>query len=233
MVGGSRFIVGAIVGGVHPGDDLRGLRDGCGDGLQPPEWVYDALCQAVCGDLPGAFLRYCGPVSQNLLVMLADYAATFALEQCGALVGQWKRINNVIIELLQNVRMHGVGLPSGSKEQPGALLVAFTGEGLAIQVFNVAPSAVVGRIRAQLQVLNRDNPDNLRARYRIQLVNGRHTAKGGAGLGLIKVVRQSAQPLRFRATALVQGVCLLCFSTMLPFVRGSAFVAQQDLALDS
>lgn len=197
----------------------------CGSGAQQARSVYCALCRVAQQSLQTSFILYCGPVSQTLLVYLADYATAFALQQCSALEVHRKHICNVVIELLQNVRMHGMGLPGGTKEQPGVLSVGFSSEELVIQVCNVAKCSAVEAIQKQLQQLNQDDPDTLRARFRVQLVKGQHSEKGGAGLGLIKVVRQFAQPLHLHSTALEEGLCLLCFSIALPCTCMAASLA--------
>ncbi len=98
-----------------------------------------------------------------------------------------KRLFNVLVEALENVHRH---TPKDLEESVFALLVRRDG-GYGLSVGNALPSASAAVLADRVATLNHMDEADLREHYLKLLANEGRTERGGAGLGLLTMVRKS------------------------------------------
>jgi len=104
-----------------------------------------------------------------------------------------KRMFSILIEGLQNIRLHGE--LDNQDRQLGYLLISNTKSSYKITMANIVKSEDVDTIIAFIDRINNFSQENLRETYLSVLSNEFLTKKGGAGLGFITTRTKSGNPL--------------------------------------
>ena len=109
-----------------------------------------------------------------------------------------KRTFYILIECIQNVNRHHFNT-SKKPYLPKELFFVQGDQGhFNITSGNVMKSSDMPSLRSKLMKLNSLSPEGLNAHYKTILKETVLTSKGGAGLGLIEVVRKSSNKIRFK-----------------------------------
>jgi hypothetical protein len=108
-----------------------------------------------------------------------------------------KRIVNVLIEILQNIFNHGEDF-SVIDHQSFKYSLAKSGSDYFISTENFIKTANVKGLVNKLNSYLALNDEDLTNTYRKTLVNGDFTTKGGAGLGLIHIIRKTGGNLDYK-----------------------------------
>ncbi len=117
-----------------------------------------------------------------------------------------KRVVSVLVEGLENILHH-----SGREQVAfGSVLVACTGDSYRIVLVNQLDPASAALLQHRIHVLNTMHAVLLKEHYLELLTNGRRSAKGGAGLGLLIMARLSSRPMRVSVTCTGTDKALLC-----------------------
>lgn len=106
-----------------------------------------------------------------------------------------KRMFSILLEGLQNIRLHGKHDEKG--EQLAFLVIAANEDSYKIHMANMIENSEVQKITSYLEELNGFEDSVLKERYLSVLSNEFMSAKGGAGLGLI-TTRMKSGPLGSR-----------------------------------
>lgn len=106
-----------------------------------------------------------------------------------------KRLFSILIEGLQNIRLHGERDSFG--RQLGYLIVARTKDHYRIIMANVISTEDMEKVEKYLEQINEYSPEKLREAYLLVLSNEIISHKGGAGLGFITTRMKTEQPLRY------------------------------------
>lgn len=104
-----------------------------------------------------------------------------------------KRTFAILIEALQNTRLHGTTDVSGAKLI--SLLVVDTPAQLIIHFMNLTIEEQAAEVERRVSMLNVLDAKELKAYYMEVMTNGERSSKGGAGLGLITMVMKSKNPV--------------------------------------
>lgn len=148
------------------------------------ELERDRVMLSFKGDLsPALVSALLGVVERKLELMEADMKMR-------------KRVFNVVMECLQNL-FHHTTESSAAGDRHGIVLIVLRPEGYSIMTGNAMPSDAVDRLKAHLDRINAADPVELRAIYKGTLDDGRYSAKGGGGLGMIDMARKSGQKLEY------------------------------------
>lgn len=110
--------------------------------------------------------------------------------------GPIKRVFSILVEGLQNVRIHGERDPDGN--QGSFLVVCQDDEEYLITTGNLARNEAVKKIVDKIKVINQYDVDGLKQFYMDVLTNGLMSQKGGAGLGLITMAMKSKNKLAYK-----------------------------------
>lgn len=147
----------------------------------------------------GLILSYCGSLTHDLMTAFLQLADT-KLKELQATKKKQKNIINVLIECLQNAMFHGDALPANSVEENfESCLVALgheTGE-FYIYAGNFLSHQSAQRLQQKLEHMLPMTSEQLHDLYLNQLSSGEMSHKGGAGLGIIRILRESNQQIAY------------------------------------
>lgn len=112
-----------------------------------------------------------------------------------------RKLYHILVECLQNINRHAEGLFEQGEESDfpgrGALLVSRTRQYYRIITANIIQKARVPELKAFLEKINDLSHEELIEMYKEKLMDGKLSAKGGAGLGFIDIKRKAANKLEF------------------------------------
>lgn len=107
--------------------------------------------------------------------------------------GVVKKVFSIIVEGLQNIRIHGE--EDGNGYQSSYFLVFKDEESFVIYLGNLIPSKIEEDIKRRVDTVNDLDRAELKELYMSVLTNGVISSKGGAGLGYITMSMKSGNPL--------------------------------------
>ena len=140
-----------------------------------------------------------GVFSQNLVSSLTD-----GIENLIVSIGDKrivvKRMFSILIEGLQNLRLHG-GLDSQGV-QSGFLILANDDKHYKLVLANIINTEDAPNITRYIETINDYSKEELKAKYTSVLSNEFLSEKGGAGLGLITTRMKSGNPLEYTLPSL-------------------------------
>lgn len=114
-----------------------------------------------------------------------------------------KRVFNVVMECLQNLFHHNahLKLSDGHAERTndphGVVMIAQSEQGYSVLTGNFMAGNDVDRLKGHLDRINALDADALREFYKETLADGRFSASGGGGLGMIDIARKSGGKLEY------------------------------------
>lgn len=124
-----------------------------------------------------------------------------------------KRMFSILLEGLQNIRLHGKC--DGEEVQLAFLIIGSSDESYKILMANMVENSEVDKIEEYLKELNAYDDVVLKEKYLDVLSNEFMSAKGGAGLGLI-TTRMKSGPLGYEFTDLENDHSLFVLEVTLP-----------------
>ncbi|MCR9173754.1 MAG: SiaB family protein kinase [bacterium] len=127
-----------------------------------------------------------------------------------------KRMFSILLEGLQNIRLHGRHDEKG--EQLAFLVIAGDDESYKVHMANIIENSEVQKIESYLEELNAYEETVLKEKYLAVLSNEFMSAKGGAGLGLI-TTRMKSGPLGHRFSELSEEQSLFVLEVTLPRIK--------------
>lgn len=104
-----------------------------------------------------------------------------------------KKIFSIIVEGLQNIRIHGEEDADGS--QSSFFLIIRDDQFFTIYLGNLIPTRIKEDIENRVHTVNNLDKTELKELYMNVLTNGVISTKGGAGLGYITMAMKSGNPL--------------------------------------
>jgi len=148
----------------------------------------------------GLIISYCGTLTHELMTTFLQLADT-KLKELQAAKRKQKNIINVLIECLQNAMFHGDVALIEDNAEPNykSCLVALgheTGE-FYIYAGNYLSRKAAQVLKEKLQAMLPMTSEQLHDLYLTQLGSGEISAKGGAGLGIIRILRESNQQITY------------------------------------
>ncbi|MFB6257577.1 MAG: SiaB family protein kinase [Flavobacteriales bacterium] len=175
--------------------------------------MYDAYTEAGASILISHF----GEFSQDTVDDLSARAEELMLEK-GDKKGTVKKVFSILIEALQNIRLHGEKDENG--QQTAFLILAQDEETHSIAVGNLVRNSDLDTITENLDRINGLGRDELKDLYMEVLTNGMISSRGGAGLGFITIAMKSRSHLEHHVTSC--GDQLSCFSVQTVVKRKKA-----------
>ena len=106
-----------------------------------------------------------------------------------------KRVCGMLIELLQNISIHGARDSKGHMHS--FLIVAKTGTEYKLYSGNLILSEMVEPMKSRMQQLVNMDETALRKLYIEILCNEEYSSQGGAGLGLVTIVKRAENQVNF------------------------------------
>lgn len=108
-----------------------------------------------------------------------------------------KKIYNLLVEALQNITRHQVPPPAPQYENTSITAIQGKPDRYLLSTANLISNKDIPKIKERINFLNWQGKEDLKEFYKTQLVSGDITEKGGAGLGLIDMVRRSESYLAY------------------------------------
>jgi hypothetical protein len=118
-----------------------------------------------------------------------------------------KRVVNVLIEALDNMHRHALGILSDAS----CALLLKDRRGYLLMTGNAVPPATAALLTHRVGILNEMDPLDLREHFLKLLSNGVRSVNGGSGLGLLTMARRSARPIIARTSSLGPYTSFLSF----------------------
>jgi hypothetical protein len=171
-----------------------------------PETYSEALeefCQGRCDSIrenfakvPGSelILANCGDLLEDDVDAILDYIE-IRLEKDGERKSLIKKIFTIVVESLQNIRIHGTDDREGVKAS--FIVIGREKQGYQIWVGNLTANNIVGEIKTSISKIKGLKPNAIRQVYLNSLSYGKFTNRGGGGLGLITIALKSDNKLQF------------------------------------
>ncbi len=159
----------------------------------------NARYQAIFGDYniqaEGKILvSHFGEFSQDLVNSLTTNIEDLMLES-GDKKGTVKRMFSILVEGLQNIRIHGERDDDGN--QVSFLIVLQNENNYNVTFGNLIKRENIGRIIDRVDELNEMETEQVKELYMEVLSNGIMSNKGGAGLGFITMALKSKNKLGY------------------------------------
>lgn len=116
----------------------------------------------------------------------------------GLTLGVYKRVLLIMIESLENIMKHSYELPH---EIPGEhlpiLSIEKTESGILIKSSNPIGIDDIQSLQKRIERLNVLDAQSLKNVYKETITDGVFTKTGGAGLGLIEIIKISGHPIKY------------------------------------
>lgn len=112
-----------------------------------------------------------------------------------------RRLYHVLVECLQNINRHAEVFNTENREYypgRGSLLVSKSDEMYHVITVNLIRKSLVEDLSNFLNEINPLSEKELNSRYKQQLMEGKLSFKGGAGLGFIDIRRKTGNMMEFK-----------------------------------
>ena len=116
--------------------------------------------------------------------------------EAGDKKGTIKRMFSILVEGLQNIRLHGEKDQDGN--QASFIVIAYDDDVYDITTGNLVLNENVEKLNVRLEQINALDERTLKEHYMETLTNGIISNKGGAGLGFITMAMKSKNPLNYK-----------------------------------
>lgn len=142
-------------------------------------------------------LAFRGAVSEHLLDALLEIAEE-KLHSIGCETKTRKKAFNILVECLQNLFKHSNEHPSFNEGESTDIIMMLAGEdGIRIATGNTIDKSQMLALQERLEHLNQLETEVIRKQYQEQLVDGKFSHVGGAGLGFIDIARKSGKQMEY------------------------------------
>jgi hypothetical protein len=160
--------------------------------------IYDLFRKMEQDDV---LLSFKGEITEDLLASVYRIIEN-RLENDAEQTRLKKKFYNILVECLQNVYHHMIGLKEVKEgEHPGrtAIFMITRGNGGVYRVItgNFIRAEAIAGLKQKLDYINSLTPEDLRKQYLEQLGNTELSEKGTAGLGFIDMARKSGEKLEY------------------------------------
>ena len=157
-------------------------------------------------------ISHCGTFSQDLINSLV--VRNEELMKCsGDKKAIVKRAFSILIEGLQNIRIHGRSDEQGN--QLSFLIVAKAADRYCLNFANLVDYSIIQSIESQIYKLNLMNIDEVKELYTSVLTESGFSEKGGAGLGFITMKMKSNTKLNYSILPLDDKLSLFSLEILL------------------
>ncbi|HQK37500.1 MAG TPA: SiaB family protein kinase [Bacteroidales bacterium] len=106
-----------------------------------------------------------------------------------------KKVFHVLVEILQNISIHSF---AENGIHHGIFVLGMKDESFHILAGNFVAADETDELRTRLDQLNSMNKEDLNSLYKATLRQGKGTRRGGAGLGLIDIARESLRKIDYQ-----------------------------------
>ena len=148
---------------------------------------------------------YCGALNHELMTAILQVSDS-KLREMQANNRKKKNVINILIECLQNVIFHGKDEKANS-ELSNVCLVALgkEDENYVVLAGNHLTDNSAKKLKSKLDEMTELDQEQIHQLYLEQLSKGELSEKGGAGLGILRILRESGQKLIYNFSKTPEG----------------------------
>ena len=157
-------------------------------------------------------ISHCGTFSQDLINSLVVRNEEL-MKSTGDKKAIVKRAFSILIEGLQNIRIHGRFDEQGN--QLSFLIVAKAADRYCLNFANLVDYSIIESIESQIEKLNLMNAEEVKKIYTSVLTETGFSEKGGAGLGFITMKMKSNTKLNYSILPLDDRLSLFSLEILL------------------
>lgn len=140
---------------------------------------------------PDVFIQYIGNLNEPFSNALNSRLEKIIEEKFNYKALQ-KRFFNVFIEVVQNIRIHGI---RDEDDHIHAGIIVYQNDNkLYADFYNVVTNKQADYLQSKYSEINSLSDDTLKRKYMDIMLHGELSLKGGAGLGIITIVLKSKNP---------------------------------------
>lgn len=176
------------------------------------EEQYNDLISRHTGPGKKVITSYHGQMDEDRVSILT-YTAEHQLDKEGARRGSVKKIFNILIEMLQNILLHGK--LNEDVGNPFFIILAQDIEDYVLICSNLVERELAMNITSALVELKKMNEKQLKAYYLEVLGNEQYSAKGGAGLGLITIALKCNNQFTYTNTPVNSDISLFSITAVI------------------
>ena len=147
---------------------------------------------------------YEGRIDQDLVKSFTeDTERYFELPENSHILKSGKKVFHVMVELLQNVCKHSE--VEGDKEPnigQGSFVLCHNGDSYYVCIGNIAKIEDAKTITTRLDEFNNLDESELKVKYRELIKASRISEKGGAGLGLIDIIKKTKNKIEYQTNSI-------------------------------
>lgn len=145
----------------------------------------------------GISLVYLGEFNHQITKMFTSMSET-EMEKKNEEKQTIKKVYHVLVETLQNMSKHSDEISDNNNIGTGLFIIGKKEDTYYVITSNKVSKKKKERLESVLHIINSSTREELKDMYKKQLVEGHLTEKGGAGLGLIDIVRKANKKLHFQ-----------------------------------
>ena len=175
-------------------------------------YFNDFLCSYKTEKNRSIVISHCGTFSQDLINSLVVRNEEL-MKSSGDKKAIVKRAFSILIEGLQNIRIHGD--VDGQGDQTSFLIVAKEPKFYCLNFGNLVENSIVNLIVSQIDKLNLMNTEEVKELYTSVLTESGFSEKGGAGLGFITMKMKSHSKLNYSILPLDDRLSLFSLEILL------------------
>lgn len=146
--------------------------------------------------MPKLSISYLGKADDKVTDQLIGLSESFTHDDT-TLKKLSKKISFLITESFQNIIRHGKEtiVESSAVEEKDFFQINIQNKQISISSSNFIESDKTQLLEREINKVNKMSSEELRAMWKLQILNGSLSSKGGAGLGIIEMARKSGLPL--------------------------------------
>jgi hypothetical protein len=138
-------------------------------------------------------LAYGGDIKNGMTASLIKIVDTSLIDETNYLLK--RKVSQIIVECIQNIEKYSVSLNDSMRK---ASFVVVKNEGIyQVSFCNPISNTVINTLKERIENINSLNRSELSDYYKKCLRNNTINDKGGAGLGLIEISRQSGAKIQY------------------------------------
>lgn len=142
-------------------------------------------------------LAYKGAVSEELFDSILQLAEN-KLDKIELHTKLKKKVFNILVEILQNVYHHFEERKEKKEGEKSIIFMLYKEDfGYRIISGNHIFTSEVGTLKNRIDFINNMSNEELKSVYRDRLSKGEVSKKGGAGLGMLDIVRKSGEKIDY------------------------------------
>jgi Family of unknown function (DUF6272) len=146
------------------------------------------------------FFEHVGFINQDITKEYSKKIEDKLTEE-GADTKAIRKIFHAVVESLQNVMRHAhdrtTGEAQGSNTSEGSFIISGSSLQLMVCTCNAVPTEVTVRIKSMIDAFNALDEEQIKEEYKKMVKESQISEKGGAGLGLIDMIKKTNNKMEY------------------------------------